>query len=124
MSAKPATSVHLSYSLPPFEAEKIGSIEFHNEVRVEQSAKCTYFSVIQFYDGGYCGVQEREGDKLAIFSLWHDDVGKNDVELVSQHKNATVQTFGGEGTGLKCTYPLPWEVRFYFIFSSNYLYLC
>ena len=110
MSAKPATSVHLSYTMPQFTAGEVKSAEFHNQVKVEQSAKCTYFSVIQFYNGGYCGIQQRESDKIAIFSLWNDDQGKHDAELVSKHQRAIVEPFGGEGTGLKCICPFPWEV--------------
>ena len=110
MSAKPATSVHLLYNMPQFSSGEVKSAEFHNEVKVERSAKYTYFSVIQFYNGGYCGIQQRESDKIAIFSLWHDDKGKHDAELVSKHERATVEPFGGEGTGLKCICPFPWEV--------------
>ena len=58
--AKPATSVHLLHVMPKFRAQDATEIEFHNEVKVEKSTKCTYFSVIQFYYGGYCGIQERE----------------------------------------------------------------
>ena len=79
MSAKLATSVHLLYTMPQFSAGEVKSAEFYNEVKVEQSTKFTYFSVIQFYNGGYCGIQQRESDKIAIFSLWHDDKGKHDA---------------------------------------------
>ena len=109
MSAKPATSVHLWYTMPQFSAGEVKNAEFHNEVKVEQSAKYTYFSVIQF-NGGYCGIQQRENDKIAIFSLWNDDMGKHDAELVSKHQRAMVEPFGGEGRGLKRICPFPWEV--------------
>ncbi len=73
------------------------------------------------YEGGYCGIQERAPghEKNAIFSLWHDDESGHNVELIQKGPGTTVEPFGGEGTGLKCTLPFDWKVSFSYHFVVN-----
>lgn len=106
--AKPATSVHLNYKVPPFKKHEVNEIKFHNKVNVTHSSNQTYFSAIQFWPCGYCGIQQRSSpdDKIAIFSLWND--GENNVQLVESGSDVKVKPFGGEGTGLKSTRHLAW----------------
>jgi len=81
----------------------------HQSVRVVDSARCTYFCVIQFPPAGYCGIQEREnGEKIAIFSVW--DQREGDVEVVKTGTDVVAEPFGGEGTGQKLWRHFAWEV--------------
>lgn len=106
---KPATSVHLTFKLPKFEKNSVEEVKFRNTVNVIHAENRTYYSVIHFH-GGYCGIQQRtsEDDRAAIFSLWNE--GENLASLVEKGDGVTVEPFGGEGTGLKSTRPLPWVV--------------
>uniref|UniRef100_A0A914WER7 Cas1p 10 TM acyl transferase domain-containing protein n=1 Tax=Plectus sambesii TaxID=2011161 RepID=A0A914WER7_9BILA len=114
MACKPATSVHLTYQMPksPTELRNIGCMKLGHCVTVEQSRNQTYFSLIQFSPGGYCGVQQRnsEDDKVAIFSVWHDDQLNQKVQLIEKGDKVEVTPFGGEGEGLKSIRPLNWKI--------------
>lgn len=104
-----ARSVHLAYQAPE-------AVLFYNEVVVEQSQKGSYFSVCGF-NHGYFGIQERNNDKVVIFSVW--DPGKQDnpnaveeerrVQML--HKDEAVYTgrFGGEGTGGQSFLTYDWK---------------
>eukprot|EP00392_Amoebophrya_sp_AT5.2_P006207 g6217.t1 len=78
-------------------------------VRVVDTARCTYFCVIQFPPAGYCGIQEREnGEKIALFSVW--DQREGDVQVVKTGTDVVSEPFGGEGTGQKLWRHFAWEL--------------
>lgn len=103
-------SVHLWYPLPK-------GIVFYNEIKVERSAKGTYFMVCG-WNKGYFGIQElANGKKLILFSVW--DSGQNDpkavekekrVKLLHKDKDVRVGRFGGEGTGGQSFFDYDWKV--------------
>lgn len=113
MACQPATSVRLTYQMPKPSSELrcVKCLKLGHSVTVEESHNQTYFSLIQFYPGGYCGIQQRGSvnDKIAIFSVWHDEKSCQKVQLIEQGAEVEVQPFGGEGEGLKSTRPLKWN---------------
>jgi hypothetical protein len=96
---KAARSVHLFYQAPD-------AVMYYNEVTVEQSCKGSYFSVCGF-SHGYFGLQERNNDKVIIFSVWDpvnydrpDEVpSEQRVKLLYKDADVEAGRFGGEGTG-------------------------
>jgi len=106
---KAARSVHLFYSAP--EAPL-----FYNELTVEQSQKGSYFMACGFKHG-YFGIQERNHDKVVIFSVW--DPGKQDnpdivqdeqrVQLLYKDDDVSTGRFGGEGTGGQSFLKYDWK---------------
>jgi len=108
-NVRPATSVHLNYTLPRCDFSKVQNIVLYNEKKKKKSYNCTYFCVLQFWPAGYCGLQQCEGvdDKIAIFSIWD---GNSKVKSIDVAADAKVQKFGGEGNGLKCTKSLKWAI--------------
>ncbi len=128
-------------------AESLDPQQTHFQANVKFFAVLTA-CVFQFWPGGYCGLQQRETDRITIFSLWDADAdtdacantssnratdaradgnadaptdahasqdaasrgGTHRATLVCSDPEANVEPFGGEGTGLKCIRPLPWEV--------------
>ena len=107
MTAKPATSCHLTYPLPE-QINTASNWSLENTVSVEETTDCTYFCVVGWGPGGYSGIQQTANNgKVAIFSMWNN--GTDSVELESAGPGANVTTFGGEGTGLKCMKDFKWE---------------
>jgi hypothetical protein len=106
--------VHLSYKMPKSSTElrNVKCVKLGHSVTVEQSHTQTYFALIQFCPGGYCGIQQRvsDDDKIAIFSVWHDDDSGEKVQLVEHGDSVQVTPFGGEGEGLKSIRPLNWNI--------------
>ena len=106
---EPATSCHLRYGpeLPEY-IDSASKWYLECSVQVEKSGFCTYFMVVGFGPGGYCGIQElHDGRRKAIFSVWNN---KNiDVELVEANPEAEVTKFGGEGTGIKTMLDFLWN---------------
>lgn len=104
-----ARSVHLAYQAPD-------AVLYYNEVTVEQSQKGSYFSVCGF-NHGYFGIQERNDDKVVIFSVW--DPGKQDhpetvpaeqrVQLLYKDPDVDTGRFGGEGTGGQSFLKVDWK---------------
>ena len=78
-------------------------------VQVERSADHTYFMVVGFYPGGYCGIQQKQNnERVAIFSLWNK--GSYSVKSVGAGPGVQVSEFGGEGTGIKTMRDCDWKV--------------
>jgi len=103
--ARPATSCHLTYHLP---GELLNSTTWTLQCTVtpELSHPATYFCVVGWGPGGYSGIQEVEvGHRVAIFSMWND--GNRSVEEICHGPGVKVETFGGEGTGLKSMMDFP-----------------
>jgi len=103
-----ARSVHLSYVAPEVSA-------FYNELIVEQSQRGSYFMACGF-SGGYFGIQEYAGgQKVILFSVWDPQSDQKQpprdkqVRVVYQTPEATVQRFGGEGTGEQCIVKFDWK---------------
>jgi hypothetical protein len=107
---KAARSVHLSYQAPD-------AVMYYNEVTVEQSCKGSYFSVCGF-NHGYFGLQERNNDKVIIFSVWDtgnsnhpDDIPEEQrVRLLYRDPEVDTGRFGGEGTGGQSFFKYDWAV--------------
>lgn len=108
-NVKPATSVHLNYTLPRRNYNNVDNIVLRNRIKVKESHNHTYFCVLQFSPAGYCGIQQlqEENKKIAIFSVWDGD---KETKCIYTGPNATVQKFGGEGNGLKCMKPFQWAI--------------
>ena len=110
VTTKPATSCHLRYgpNLPDYSPEANQSWKLEATVQVERSADHTYFMVVGFYPGGYCGIQQKENnERVAIFSLWNK--GSYSVESVGAGPGVQVSEFGGEGTGIKTMRDCDWK---------------
>ena len=106
-AARPAASCHLRYPLPPA-VEECRQWELSCSVVVTASCSASYFCVVGWGPGGYSGIQEvAPGRKVAIFSMWNCDSSK--VVMEEGGAGAQVDSFGGEGTGLRCLLPLDWE---------------
>lgn len=109
-----ARSVHLWWSFPFEECSWIT-----NEVVVESSEPNTYFCVIG-WSRGYCGIQQRENDKILIFSVWDDcdDRPEDVADAVDMSRRCQCLDrggphveegrFGNEGTGCRIRMPLAW----------------
>lgn len=104
-------SIHLGFESGPADG-------FYNEVRVTQSSVGTYYCVAGF-SSGYFGLQEREGDKVIIFSVW-DPGQQNDPNSVAaeqrvklMYKDPEVKTgrFGNEGTGGQSFFEYAWKTN-------------
>ena len=107
---KPATSCHLRYGpeLPDYLPSQAKNWSLQCTVQVEKSTDCTYFMVVGFGPGGYCGIQQLPNNKRkAIFSMWNQDF--NSVYLVKAGEGVEVTEFGGEGTGIKTMRNFDWE---------------
>lgn len=107
----PANSGHIWWKFNS-DSDYYGDLEnwqLSNVITVTQSVPASYFMMVGFSEG-YSGIQQVSKDeKIAIFSLWNK--GTDSVSLVSSDPLTTVQEFGGEGTGLKSTRDLDWNLK-------------
>jgi hypothetical protein len=112
LAGKACRSVHLGYRNAP------EGNAFYNEIRVDKSARGTYFSACGF-NHGYYGIQEQgNGKKVVIFSIW--DPGNQDdpktvdpekrVKLVYKDPQVRTGRFGNEGTGGQSFLDLDWKL--------------
>lgn len=111
LTKRQCRSIHLGFQSGTAEG-------FYNEVRVTQSSVGTYFCVAGF-SFGYFGLQERERDKLVIFSVW--DPGQQDdqnsvaaerrVKLIYKDPAVTTGRFGNEGTGGQSFFTHDWKTN-------------
>ena len=117
--AKPATSCHLTYG--PYlsidkelyqKVMKKHGWTLRNTVRVKEVADSTYFCVVGWGPGGYSGIQQIDSKhRVAIYSMWHStDERNSNVECVCSGDGVKVESFGGEGTGLKSMKDFWWEI--------------
>ena len=100
MSYPAARSVHLWWSTP--------------------DANPSVFYMCCGFNGGYCGIQDNEGQtKTVLFSVWdasdaeHDDGHTLDdrVQITYEGSHVKCKRFGGEGTGAQCIdHVTRWEV--------------
>ncbi len=116
-AARQARSVHLWWQSPIREIrEVVGS------VTVTERQTNSYYMVIGFI-GGYMGIQDVNGYPVGIFSVWDPDSDASDskanpaavktdrrADVLYSGENVQVSRFGGEGTGAKTMFGLPWEV--------------
>ena len=109
LAKRQCRSIHLGYESGP-------AVAFYQEVRVEKSAVGTYFCVCGF-NSGYFGIQEREKDKVVIFSVWdpgeQQDPGQisadQRVKIIHQDPDVRTGRFGNEGTGGQSFYTYDWK---------------
>lgn len=106
-TTKPAASCHLGYQ--PISRRSIAdSWTLENTVCVKKSADCTYYCVVGWGPGGYSGIQRiSPTQRVAIFSMWNDH--RNNVREIEHGPGVHVQTFGGEGTGMKSMKEINWK---------------
>ena len=129
--AKPATSCHLTYGPNLDLSNELyqNVMQQHgwtlrNTVRVKEVTDSTYFCVIGWGPGGYSGIQQIKADRrVAIFSMWHySSEDGSRVMCTSAGDSVVVESFGGEGTGMKCMKDFWWEVgeEITFIVNGKY----
>lgn len=74
-----------------------------NEVQVTAQTNCSYWETLGWNagndGGGYCGIQYASGKQLFIYAIW-DPSNHQAIKSVYSYPKATVESFGGEGTGL------------------------
>ncbi|WP_267403145.1 MULTISPECIES: RICIN domain-containing protein [unclassified Chryseobacterium] len=87
---------------------------WYSEVMADDAGKKinTYYSTLGFYlgsRGGYAGIQYKSNDNNNIFSMW-DLQDTNIPQCTTEYTapNTFVNGFGGEGTGLHTSNPMPW----------------
>ncbi|HEU0053026.1 MAG TPA: DUF3472 domain-containing protein [Longimicrobium sp.] len=102
-TANRANSVHLRYRVPGG-ARAEG---FRVDIHPYPMPPATYYAASNF-DGGYTGLQVGGdlGGNQVIFSVW--DVNGVGAVLVDA-AGSTCDSFGGEGTGIKCRFLYPWN---------------
>jgi len=104
---KPASSCHLRYE-PISEQDIDDSWSLETTVCVKKSADCTYYCVVGWGPGGYSGIQRvSDTERIVIFSMWNDRW--NSVREVKHGAGVRVQSFGGEGTGMKSMKSINWR---------------
>lgn len=109
LAKRQCRSIHLGYESGP-------AMAFYQEVKVEKSSVGTYFCVCGF-NSGYFGIQERQKDKVVIFSVW--DPGEQQdpghvsadqrVRIIHQDSDVRTGRFGNEGTGGQSFYTYDWK---------------
>ena len=104
--SKPASSCHLGFQ--PISSHDISdSWTLENTVCVRKSTDCTYYCTVGWGPGGYSGIQRISStNRVAIFSMWNDH--RNSVREIEHGPGVRVQTFGGEGTGMKSMKQINW----------------
>lgn len=113
--AMQARSVHLFY-MPQARSPESAMAT----VEVTEAQTNSYYMAIG-WDCGYCGLQDVDGRRIFIFSVWEpsdafdlkareEDV-REDVRAraVFVGDGVKAKRFGGEGTGMKTTTPLAWN---------------
>jgi hypothetical protein len=109
LAKRACRSIHLGYESGP-------AVAFYQEVKVEKTAVGTYFCVCGF-NAGYFGIQERQKDKVVIFSVWdpgeQQDPGQvsadQRVKIIHQGSDVRTGRFGNEGTGGQSFYTYDWK---------------
>lgn len=103
-TANRANSVHFDHFTPGSARAEA----FRIEIEPKTDPPATFYEAVGF-DGGYTGLQAGGdlGGKQVIFSVW--DVNGVGAQLVDAAGSAC-DSFGGEGTGIKCRFLHPWVV--------------
>ncbi|GGD69765.1 discoidin domain-containing protein [Lacimicrobium alkaliphilum] len=83
----------------------------------------TYYSVLNWNagmdGGGYAGIQDHPDGRNFIFSLWDPSNGE-EITAEFQGEGTQVETFGGEGTGLKSmNFDLGWEANKWYTLAAR-----
>lgn len=119
-----APSIHLGYRGP--EAKL-----YYLEMTPKTNPEGTYYMAIGFANG-YFGIQEqRNGNRVALFSVW-DSAETNNPNAVPEERRVKVlyadpemrvQRFGGEGVGVQSFLKLNWKVdeTYKFVVKVDYL---
>ena len=109
-NSQAARSVHLWWAAPPAQLAT-------TEMTIDDSTPGSYFMALGF-GGGYFGLQELPDKKrVAVFSVWDNWRGDNPdavtapyrVEVLAPGDGVETARFGGEGTGVKATWPMGWK---------------
>ncbi|ORY40951.1 hypothetical protein BCR33DRAFT_826819 [Rhizoclosmatium globosum] len=100
-----SNSIHVTWKTPVWDM-------FSVDLTPHSWPPTTYYEAIGI-NNAYCGIQSQ----TILFSIWEYG-GKNPVVL-SQHKNATCGSFGGEGTGIHCQLPYKPSVNVTYTFKMS-----
>lgn len=108
-----ARSVHLRYCTPKFFTGAQAT------AWVTESQTNSYFSIL-CWQQGYCGLQDVDGERVFIFSVW-DPTSPEDFKIKADDMEeelrakvlysnplVTVDRFGGEGSGAKTMVGMKW----------------
>jgi len=96
-----------------------------NTVSVQSpSPTYTYYCTLQWNagmeGGGYCGMQEHPNGKNFIFSIWDPRNSSDPITAPYTHSGTQIQSFGGEGTGLKSwNFDIGWETDQWYSFVTR-----
>jgi len=96
-----------------------------NTVRVQSpSPTYTYYCNLQWNagmeGGGYCGIQEHPDGRNFIFSIWDPISSTDAITAPYTHSGTQIQSFGGEGTGLKSwNFDIGWETDQWYSFVAR-----
>lgn len=115
-----ANSVHLTMHVPGGEPAR----GFRVEISPQDSTLHTYYQAIGF-PGGYMGLQVN-GDlapfglpRQVHFAVWDSD--RKSAVLVDGAASIC-DSFGGEGTGIKCRFGYPWQTGGWYRFELEVLH--
>lgn len=96
-----------------------------NTLRVQSpSPTYTYYCALQWNaggeGGGYCGIQEHPDGRNFIFSIWDPIVSSDPIVAPYTHTGTGVESFGGEGTGLKSwNFEIGWDTDQWYSFVTR-----
>lgn len=111
-----ARSVHLRYEPTEPNADAVRGVVTVTEVQTN-----SYYCLFG-WDSGYCGIQDVNGRRILIFSVWdpgdpfdfaaHPDHVAHDIraKVLYAKEGVDVARFGGEGTGARTMTEIGWKV--------------
>lgn len=116
LARRQARSVHLRYDPTERNADAVRGVVTVTEVQTN-----SYYCLFG-WDCGYCGIQDVNGRRVLIFSVWdpgdpmdfaaHPDQVAHDVraKVLYAKEGVDVARFGGEGTGARTMTETGWKV--------------
>jgi hypothetical protein len=96
-----------------------------NKIKViSPSPTYTYYCSLQWNagmeGGGYCGIQEHPDGRNFIFSIWDPISSSESITAPYTHSGTQVESFGGEGTGLKSwNFTIGWDTEQWYSFVTR-----
>lgn len=96
-----------------------------NKIKViSPSPTYTYYCSLQWNagmeGGGYCGIQEHPDGRNFIFSIWDPISSPDSITATYTHSGTQVESFGGEGTGLKSwNFDIGWNTEQWYSFVTR-----
>lgn len=93
-------------------------VSFYNEMKVTEGAQWTHFCPIGWSEG-YMGLLDGHSKRI-IMCLWNQ-VGDNDVEVLSTSDSVEISKFAHEGSGISASLAYDWKINtnYSFLLSAN-----